>query len=62
MTRDLPDIDITTEAEFNEAVKRLLNGANRNGIDVLGGWPCRNGDERPDWEVVVVELADSAVD
>lgn len=62
MTRDHPDVDITTEEQFNEAIKDLLNGATQNGINVLGGWPCRNGDTRPDWEVVVVELDESDTD
>lgn len=56
MTRDFPDGQITSEESFHDALVELLATAHENDIDILGGWPCRNGDSLPDWEVVVVEL------
>jgi len=47
---------ITSEEELNEELKSLLHRAHNNGIDVRGGWECRNGDEYPDWDLVVTEI------
>ncbi|HKL29300.1 MAG TPA: hypothetical protein VJ898_08530 [Natrialbaceae archaeon] len=47
---------ITSEEELNEELKLLLQWAHNNGIDVRGGWECRNGDEHPDWDLVVTEV------
>ena len=47
---------ITSEEELNEALKALLRRAHENGIDVRGGWECRNGEEHPDWDLVVTEV------
>lgn len=35
----------------------LLRRAYQGGIDVEGGWVCRNGDSHPDWEAVIVEMS-----
>jgi hypothetical protein len=57
MTRNDPDGgDITTEAEFEAALDRLLDSATSNGLDPRGSWVYRNGKAAPDWEVMVLEL------
>ena len=47
---------LTTQAELNAELKSLLRRAYTNGIDVQGGWECRNGVEHPDWDVIVTEV------
>lgn len=44
-------------AELQHQLASLLRRADREGIDVAGGWTCRNGDDASDWDVVVTELA-----
>lgn len=34
----------------------LLVGSVAVGVDVEGGWECRNGEASPDWDVVVTEM------
>lgn len=50
-----PD-DVTTEEEFEEALAHLVRTAEANGVDVDGGWTCRDGSDRPDWGVEVYEV------
>lgn len=45
-----------SRAELNDELKALLLAAHENGVTVKGGWECRNGDEHPDWDVVITEL------
>ena len=47
---------LTSRDELNAELKALLRRAYTNGIDVEGGWECRNGVEHPDWDVVVTEV------
>ncbi|ELZ09379.1 hypothetical protein C479_11175 [Halovivax asiaticus JCM 14624] len=47
----------TSKAELNAALQTLLIGAYKNGIDVKGGFECRNGVEHPDWDVIITEVA-----
>lgn len=47
---------LSSEAELNAELKALLRRAHLNGIDVEGGWECRNGTEHPDWDVIVTEV------
>ena len=47
---------ITSKAELNAELKTLLTTAYENGIDVEGGFECRNGVDHPDWDVVVTEV------
>ena len=47
---------ITSKADLNEELKALLIRAYESGIDVEGGFECRNGDDHPDWDVVVTEV------
>jgi hypothetical protein len=49
---DAPDGD----AEFRADLRALLRRAHESGVDVRGGWECRNGDGDPDWDVVVTEV------
>ncbi|WP_336133580.1 hypothetical protein [Natronomonas amylolytica] len=46
----------TTDAELNAELETILHRANENGIDVRGGWECRNGPESPDWDVLITEV------
>lgn len=47
---------LASEAELNAELKALLRRAYNSGIDVEGGWECRNGIEHPDWDVVITEV------
>ncbi|RXK51170.1 hypothetical protein [Halorientalis pallida] len=42
--------------ELNAELKALLRRAYESGIDVEGGFECRNGIEHPDWDVIVTEV------
>lgn len=46
---------LTSDA-FNAELKALLRRAHDEGVDVEGGWNCRNGETYPDWDVVVTEV------
>jgi hypothetical protein len=50
--------DVSTAEEFNDALAELLVAGVDAGVDVGGGWTCRNGDDHDDWEVVVTLLSD----
>lgn len=50
------ETSLTTRAELNADLRSLLLRAYDNGIDVEGGWECRNGAEHPDWDVIVTEV------
>ena len=54
MTAEEPSI--TSKAELNAELKGLLRKAYESGIDVEGGFECRNGVEHPDWDVIVTEV------
>ena len=54
MTAEEPSI--TSKAELNAELKGLLRQAYESGIDVEGGFECRNGVEHPDWDVIVTEV------
>jgi hypothetical protein len=47
---------VMSKAELNAELKALLIRAYKNGIDVEGGFECRNGVEHPDWDVIVTEV------
>lgn len=50
----------TTEEDFTEKLQSLILGANENGIDLEGGWDCRNGgDGHPDWDILITEVKKS---
>lgn len=46
----------TNSQELNEELKSLLRRAHENGIDIDGGWECRNGSIDPDWDVIITEV------
>lgn len=50
------ETSLTSKEELNRELKVLLRRACENGIDVEGGFECRNGDEHPDWDVIVTEV------
>lgn len=54
MTSD--DTPITSRKEVNDALRAVLLRAHENGVDVEGGFECRNGSGHPDWDVVVTEV------
>jgi hypothetical protein len=47
---------VMSKAELNAELKALLIRAYGNGINVEGGFECRNGVEHPDWDVIVTEV------
>ena len=47
---------LTSKEELNGELKVPLRRAYENGIDVEGGFECRNGAEHPDWDVIVTEV------
>ncbi|WP_436348852.1 hypothetical protein [Natronorubrum sp. FCH18a] len=47
---------LTSREELNTELKALLRRAYTNGVDVEGGWNCRNGADHPDWDVIVTEV------
>lgn len=59
MPTDAPADDdvITTEQEFDAALRELLESAFANDVNPGGSWVFRNGAEVPDWEVQVHKLA-----
>lgn len=46
----------TSKQELNTDLQGLLRSASENGIDVKGGFDCRNGDGHPDYDVIVTEV------
>lgn len=54
MTSEEPPL--ASKEDLNAGLKALLLRAYENGIDVEGGFECRNGVEHPDWDVVVTEV------
>lgn len=52
----------TSRGELNAELRSLLVRAHDNGVDVKGGWECRNGDGYPTWDVVVTEVESMASD
>ncbi|AGN00869.1 hypothetical protein L593_04600 [Salinarchaeum sp. Harcht-Bsk1] len=54
MTTEEPSV--TSKDALNEELKALLRTAYENGVDVEGGFECRNGVEHPDWDVIVTEV------
>lgn len=57
MNRDAAPFDeITTAAEFEATLGRLLTAAAANDVDPRGSWVYRSGDGAPDWETMVHEL------
>ncbi|UPW01362.1 hypothetical protein M0R88_04470 [Halorussus gelatinilyticus] len=47
---------LTSADALNAKLKALLRRAHASGIDVEGGWECRNDTEHPDWDVIVTEV------
>lgn len=46
----------SSEEELQAELRALLCRAYESGLDVEGGWDCRNGEEHPDWDVMVTEV------
>jgi hypothetical protein len=47
---------LASREELNAELQALLLEAYENGIDVEGGFECRNGVDHPDWDVIVTEV------
>lgn len=60
MTSENEAEPITSEEELSTELKTLLRRAHRGGIDVEGGWDCRNGGGDPDWDVIVSQVRKKA--
>ncbi|XVH32214.1 hypothetical protein ACNS7O_03255 [Haloferacaceae archaeon DSL9] len=54
MTSEEPPL--TSKEELNAELKALLRRAYNSGINVEGGWECRNGADHPDWDVIITEI------
>ena len=50
------ETSLTSKEELQGELKVLLRRAYERGIDVEGGFECRNGAEHPDWDVIVTEV------
>ena len=50
------ETSLTSREELNAELKSLLRMAHESGVDVEGGFECRNGAEHPDWDVIVTEV------
>lgn len=50
-----PD-EITTAAEFDVALEKLLLTALDNDVDICGAWEYRTNGSGPDIETMIVEL------
>lgn len=63
MTADNPFTDaVTTDDEFEMALRRLVLAAVENDVDPSGPWVYRNGEGVTDWEVMVTELTKASLD
>lgn len=47
---------LSSKTELQAELRALLLTAHENGVDVVGGFECRNGLEHPDWDVIVTEV------
>jgi len=47
---------LTSKEELNAELQALLLRAYENGVNVEGGFECRNGADHPDWDVIVTEV------
>ncbi|MFP9062063.1 hypothetical protein ACLI4R_16295 [Natrialbaceae archaeon A-chndr2] len=50
------ETSLTSKGGLNTELKVLLRRAYESGIDVEGGFECRNGVEHPDWDVIITEV------
>ncbi len=57
-TDDTADDELSSTAEFEIALGRVIRTALENGVDPRGTWEYRNNGTDADVEVMVVELAD----
>jgi|AntDeeMetagen134_2_1112570.scaffolds.fasta_scaffold40606_1 hypothetical protein len=48
--------EITSADELESELDSVLRAAHDAGVDVEGGWDCRNGDDLPDCDVVVTKV------
>ena len=54
------ETQLTSKEELNAELQALLLRAYRNGLDVEGGFECRNGADHPDWDVIITEVEKTA--
>ena len=47
---------LSSKEELKAELKKLLRRAYDGGVDVQGGFECRNGPEHPDWDIVITEV------
>ena len=54
----MTDVEAPTSAdELQTDLQALIRGAHSNGVEVRGGWECRNGETYPDRDIVVNEVS-----
>ena len=51
-TRD----ELTDEEAFQDALAELIQEAEANGVDVEGGWACRDGSDPSEWGIEIYEV------
>lgn len=49
---------ICSEPSFREALVELVREADRNGVNVEGGWIIEDADGARSWEAEIVEIAE----
>jgi hypothetical protein len=47
---------LTSKEELKAELQALFLRAYESGLDVEGGFECRNGADHPDWDVIVTEV------
>lgn len=47
---------LMSKEELNAELQALLLRAYESGLDVKGGFECRNGADHPDWDVIITEV------
>lgn len=49
--------DPMTDEEFHDQLRQLIRTAEANGVDVAGGWECRNtSPDHSDWDIEITEV------
>ena len=45
-----------TKEEFHDRMQGLVQGAESNGIDLIGGYVAQSENEQYDWEIQLIQL------
>lgn len=52
----VPAVGVTDKTAFEDALCVLLREAERQGVDVEGGWECRDSSDRPQYGIEIYEV------